>query len=78
MAITGPPPPSPRGIAPVGADGALTARLTGPQGSGVLTSMARANALLVIPEDRPHVYAGESVHALLLGEDAQLSTAFAL
>ena len=26
-----------------------TARLTGPQGSGLLTSMARANALLVVP-----------------------------
>src|SRR2546426_12601087 len=32
--------------------GALTARLTGPQGSGILTSMARANALLIVPEDR--------------------------
>src|SRR2546425_7272905 len=28
----------------------LTARLTGPQGSGILTSMARANALLIVPE----------------------------
>jgi molybdopterin molybdotransferase len=67
-----------RGIVSVAADGAMTARLTGPQGSGVLTSMARANALLVIPEDRPRVEAGECVHALLLGEDAQMSAAFAL
>src|SRR5947208_906360 len=36
----------------VGGGGKLTARLTGPQGSGILTSMARANALLIVPEDR--------------------------
>ena len=67
-----------RGIVSVGAGGAMTARLTGPQGSGVLTSMARANALLVIPEDRPRVEAGETVNALLLGEDAHMSATFAL
>jgi len=67
-----------RGIVTVAPDGTMRARLTGPQGSGVLTSMARANALLVIPEDRPFVEAGASLHALLLGEDAQMSAAFAL
>ena len=46
------------------------ARLTGPQGSGILTSMARANALLVIPEGRDAVLPGETVTAILLG-DAQ-------
>jgi molybdopterin molybdotransferase len=40
-------------------DGRLHARLTGPQGSGILTSMARANALLVVPEDRPRCDVGE-------------------
>jgi molybdopterin biosynthesis enzyme len=40
--------------------------------------MARANALLVVPEDRGRVEAGETLHALLLTEDAQLSTHFAL
>lgn len=50
-------------------DDGLRARLTGPQGSGLLTSMARANALLVIPADRTTVSAGESVHALLLTDD---------
>src|SRR5205807_2305484 len=45
-----------------------TARLTGPQGSGLLTSMARANALLIVPPDREIVRAGESLRALLLGE----------
>ena len=45
-----------------------TARLTGPQGSGILTSMARANALLIVPEDRPEVAAGELLDALLLND----------
>ncbi|HKV52905.1 MAG TPA: gephyrin-like molybdotransferase Glp [Gemmatimonadaceae bacterium] len=67
-----------RGIVTVSAGGTMTARLTGPQGSGVLTSMARANALLIVPENRPRVAAGESLDALLIGEDAQMSTTFAL
>jgi molybdopterin molybdotransferase len=50
--------------------GAPVARLTGPQGSGLLTSMARANALLVVPPDRTVVRAGETVRALLLGDSA--------
>ena len=48
--------------------GALRARLTGPQGSGILTSMARANALLIVPEDRPAVAPGEPLHAMLLDD----------
>ncbi|MGH7678032.1 MAG: molybdopterin molybdotransferase MoeA [Gemmatimonadaceae bacterium] len=47
-------------------DGALNAKLTGPQGSGLLTSMARADALLVIPANRTRVELGEVVEALLL------------
>ena len=49
-------------------DGTLGARLTGPQGSGILTSMARADALLIIPEDRPAVPAGETLRALMLDD----------
>lgn len=67
-----------RAIVTVDGGGPLTARLTGPQGSGILTSMARANALLIVPEDRSRVEAGETLHALLLGDDAQLATQFAL
>lgn len=67
-----------RAIVRVGGDGRHTARLTGPQGSGILTSMARANALLIVPEDRPRCAAGETVNALLVGDDAQLAEAFAL
>ncbi|MBI4502674.1 MAG: molybdopterin molybdotransferase MoeA [Gemmatimonadetes bacterium] len=44
------------------------ARLTGPQGSGILTSMAKANALLIVPEDRPEVGEGETLSAILLEE----------
>ena len=47
----------------------LRARLTGPQGSGLLTSMARANALLIIPPARQTVNAGETVQALILDDD---------
>lgn len=59
-------------------DDAAWARLTGPQGSGLLTSMARANALLVVPPDRTLVKAGETLSALLVGEDALLSSEFTL
>ena len=55
-----------------------TARLTGPQGSGILTSMSLANALLIVPADRTSVAAGESLNALLLRDDAALAREFAL
>ena len=67
-----------RAIVSVRADGSLAARLTGPQGSGILTSMTRANALLVVPEDRPRVEAGESLNAIPITEDAALAEQFAL
>lgn len=41
--------------------------LTGPQGSGILTSMALANALAVVPEDLPAIEPGDEVECLLLG-----------
>jgi molybdopterin molybdotransferase len=61
-----------------GDDGQLLARLTGAQGSGILTSMSKAEALLIIPEDRSRVEAGETVHAFLLTEDTQLAGAFSM
>lgn len=67
-----------RAITGVAPDGRLTARLTGPQGSGILTSMSSANALLVVPEDRPRAEAGEVLNVLPLSEDAQLADAFSL
>jgi len=44
------------------------ARLTGAQGSGILTSMARANALLIVPPDLPTVVAGTTLQALILDD----------
>ena len=49
-------------------DGPPAARLTGPQGSGILTSMARANALLIVPEDLAVVPAGATLDALLFDD----------
>jgi len=48
--------------------GRLRARLTGPQGSGILTSMARANALLIVPAERDDVAPGEELRALMLDD----------
>ncbi|MES3033337.1 MAG: gephyrin-like molybdotransferase Glp [Gemmatimonadota bacterium] len=42
------------------------AQLTGPQGSGLLTSMVAANALLIVPHDVPYLAAGATARALLL------------
>jgi molybdopterin molybdotransferase len=50
------------------AGAALTARLTGPQGSGILTSMARANALLIVPEDMPAAPLGAALQAIVLDD----------
>ena len=42
------------------------ARVSGPQGSGILTSMARANGLAIVPEDVDAVEEGETVQVLML------------
>jgi len=47
------------------------ARLTGPQGSGILTSMSLANGLVVIPEDTARAKAGEIVKVIMLGWDEE-------
>ena len=67
-----------RAVLSTGEEGERVARLTGPQGSGILTSMSRANALLVVPHDRGEVAAGETLNAIPLGEDAELSARFEL
>jgi molybdopterin molybdotransferase len=46
--------------------GRYFARLTGPQGSGVLTSMSLANGLVIVPEDKPGVKEGDSVQVMML------------
>jgi molybdopterin molybdotransferase len=47
-------------------DGEYRAHLTGGQGSGILSSMVKANALAVIPEDWDHALAGARVQVMLL------------
>ena len=47
-------------------DGKYFARLTGPQGSGILTSMTLANGLVIVPEDTPGVKEGDSVQVIML------------
>ena len=62
-------------------EGRLHARLTGPQGSGLLTSMARADALLVVPLEafgRGPVKPGTMLQALPLGERAALAAELTL
>jgi len=50
------------------------ARLTGPQGSGILTSMALANGLVIVPEDKPGVKRGDVVKVMMLdwGEEIDI------
>ncbi|HUF12823.1 MAG TPA: gephyrin-like molybdotransferase Glp [Longimicrobiales bacterium] len=48
------------------AEGPPRARLTGPQGSGILTSMGRADALLIVPEDLNGLAADVPAEALPL------------
>jgi molybdopterin molybdotransferase len=42
------------------------ASVSGPQGSGILKSMVKANGLVIVPEDREMVRAGEKVKVQLL------------
>jgi molybdopterin molybdotransferase len=44
------------------------ARLTGPQGSGILTSMVLANALLVVPEGQHETPVGAALDAIVLDD----------
>ena len=47
-------------------DGVYYATPAGPQGSNILTSMSRANALAICPEDLPVKEAGEQVRIIML------------
>jgi len=47
-------------------DGEYVARVTGPQGSGILTSMAQANGLMIVKEDVPAVNIGDEVSVQML------------
>jgi len=47
-------------------EGKYYVRLTGPQGSGILTSMAEANGLAIVPENTEGVKAGDTVQVQML------------
>ena len=59
-------------------DGSLSARLTGPQSSAALTSMAKANALLIVPESSQQVAKGSKLDALMLDQSLEETSAFPL
>jgi len=50
-----------RGIVTYGADGFWEVRITGAQGSGILSSMSAANGLVILPHDSGSVQAGDWV-----------------
>jgi molybdopterin molybdotransferase len=47
-------------------EGQYHARLTGPQGSGILTSMTSANGLAIVPEDKEKIQKGEKLQVMML------------
>lgn len=63
-----------RGIIQRESDGTYSARLSGSQSSAVLTSLARANALLVIPETQQRVAKGASLKAIPLSDGLMSAT----
>jgi molybdopterin molybdotransferase len=54
-----------RGIVSRAADGSLTARITGNQGSGVLSSMVEANGLIVLHHSQGNVAVGDVVDVMM-------------
>lgn len=62
-----------RVVVALGADGRLHASLAGAQASNIVSSLARANALLIVPPDRAPVAPGELLDALPLGDRPWLS-----
>jgi molybdopterin molybdotransferase len=53
--------------------GLPNARLTGPQGSHILTSMVKADALLIVPEDSAEVPVGTALRALVLNDPVHVA-----
>ena len=50
-------------------DGVLTVRTTGGQGSGILTSMVKANGLIDVPEEVAEVNPGDTVSVQVLSRN---------
>ena len=54
-------------------NGKYLASTTGAQGSGILSSMSRANGLAIIDEERMRVNAGEEVPVMVLDQSLNMS-----
>ena len=54
--------------------GQYFARLTGAQGSGILTSMNLANGLVIVPEDKAEIKPGETVQVMMLDWNEEVSS----
>ena len=54
-----------RGVVTTTFDGSLQVRITGDQGSGVLSSMVQANGLIVLHHDQANVAAGDLVDVMM-------------
>ena len=54
-----------RGIVSTAADGSLSVKTTGNQGSGVLSSMVQANGLIVLHHDQSSVQVGDDVDVMM-------------
>ena len=57
-----------RALVEVDATGSTVARIAGEQGAGILSSLAAANALMVVPESLEKVSAGATLEAILIDE----------
>ena len=55
-------------------NGELYATTTGDQGSGILKSMIKANGLMIVPEDKEKVKAGERVDVQVLDRTFELES----
>jgi molybdopterin molybdotransferase len=58
-----------------GGDGGArySAELTGPQGSGILSSMSRADGLMIVPEDQSVVEPGTTLQAIVLDDPVHVA-----
>ncbi|MBA2688490.1 MAG: molybdopterin molybdotransferase MoeA [Gemmatimonadaceae bacterium] len=66
-----------RGIV-AGGTSESTVRLSGSQSSGVMTALARANALIVVPGDVQRIPAGGTVQCIPINGDSMMSETFGL
>ena len=57
-----------RAVVETDASGSHVARVSGEQGAGILSSLATANALMVVPESLETVNAGTTLEAILIDE----------